>query len=167
MKTEPTETHLTRRPTVAADRSHPAPRRRRLTPRIWARCARRLLPWLAPVLLVPLLLSLPSHSAEAQGFPTPVTIPTLLIPGLPPSISIGDLSRNEGNPGTTTFAFPVTLSTASTNTVTVRYSTSTLPNFVEGLPAPATGGASCGGTVDFITVTNAMLTFSPGVTSQS
>jgi hypothetical protein len=43
--------------------------------------------------------------------------------GSQPSISIGDVSAKEGNSGTTVFAFPVTLSTASAGAVTVRYAT--------------------------------------------
>lgn len=41
----------------------------------------------------------------------------------PPSLSIGDASILEGNNGTTTLAFPVTLSATSNQTVTVDYAT--------------------------------------------
>ena len=40
-----------------------------------------------------------------------------------PSITIGDVSKNEGNSGTTNFAFPVKLSAKSTHYVTVAYAT--------------------------------------------
>ncbi len=40
-----------------------------------------------------------------------------------PNLSIGDLSLAEGDSGTTSFAFPVTLSAASGRTVTVNYTT--------------------------------------------
>ena len=40
-----------------------------------------------------------------------------------PSISIGDVSKNEGNSGTTNFVFTLTLSAKSTHDVTVAYAT--------------------------------------------
>lgn len=40
-----------------------------------------------------------------------------------PNLSIGDASGSEGNAGTTTLSFPVTLSTASTQAVSVGYAT--------------------------------------------
>src|SRR5262249_28207937 len=40
-----------------------------------------------------------------------------------PSLSVGDVSANEGNSGTTAFTFTVTLSAASGQAVTVGYST--------------------------------------------
>src|SRR5439155_13012160 len=89
--------------------------------------------------------------------PTPT--PTL------PTLSISNLRLNEGNTGITTFAFPVTLSRPVTNTVTVQFSASTHA-VNEVLPTPATGGANCGAGIDFITVTNLVLTFNPGVTTQ-
>lgn len=40
-----------------------------------------------------------------------------------PSVSIGDVTAAEGNTGTTTFSFPVSLSAAATQTVSVAYAT--------------------------------------------
>ncbi|WP_445167946.1 Calx-beta domain-containing protein [Mycolicibacterium sp. Dal123E01] len=68
-----------------------------------------------------------------------------------PSLSIADTSVAEGNTGTKNASFTVTLSSASTTPVTVRYSTSN---------GTATAGA------DF-TNTTGTLTFNPGVTSQT
>ena len=68
-----------------------------------------------------------------------------------PVLRIGDLSRAEGHTGTTAFAFPVTLSPASTGTVTVKYAT---------IPQTAQAGS------DF-TGTSGTLTFSPGQTSKT
>ena len=67
-----------------------------------------------------------------------------------PSISIGDVSVTEGNTGTKTASFTVTLSAASGQTVTVNYAT-------------ANGTATAGS--DYLAATGT-LTFAPGVTSQ-
>ena len=40
-----------------------------------------------------------------------------------PTISVGDFYAAEGNVGTRTFSFPITLSAASDQTVTVQYAT--------------------------------------------
>lgn len=63
-----------------------------------------------------------------------------------PSLSIGDVSAMEGNSGTTTWAFPVTLSVAASQPVTVSYATSD-----GSATAPADYAAASG-----------MLTFRPG-----
>ena len=76
-----------------------------------------------------------------------------------PALSINDVSQAESNSGMTAFTFNVTLSPASMQTVTVNYATA------DGTTNPATGGATCGGSVDYIT-TSGMLTFNPTVTSQ-
>jgi hypothetical protein len=68
-----------------------------------------------------------------------------------PSLSINNVSANEGNSGTTPFTFTVTLSAASTSTVTVAYAT-------------ADGTATAGS--DY-TATSGTLTFNPGVTTQT
>ena len=68
-----------------------------------------------------------------------------------PSLSIGNVTLAEGNSGTTNFVFPVTLSAASQQTITVNYATAT------GSAASGSDFASTGGT----------LTFAPGVTSQN
>lgn len=67
-----------------------------------------------------------------------------------PSISIGDVTQNEGDSGTTTFNFTVSLSAASAKTVTVRAAT-----------APNTATA----TADYTTKIQT-LTFAPGQTTQ-
>ncbi|HEX9000675.1 MAG TPA: choice-of-anchor Q domain-containing protein, partial [Blastocatellia bacterium] len=67
-----------------------------------------------------------------------------------PGIFINDVTVAEGNAGTSTATFNVTLSTASTQTVTVQYAT-------------ANGTATAGS--DYV-ATSGMLTFNPGVTSQ-
>lgn len=68
-----------------------------------------------------------------------------------PSLSIADASIAEGNSGTSNMAFKVTLSSAATSKVTVRYAT-------------ASGTASSSS--DY-TSTSGTLTFAPGVTSQT
>ncbi len=73
-----------------------------------------------------------------------------------PSISINDVTVTEGNSGTVNAVFTVTLSPASSQTVTVSYSTAN---------GTATGGAICTGSTDYKT-TSGTLTFTPGQTSQ-
>ena len=72
-------------------------------------------------------------------------------PPPPPSLSSGNVSPAEGNSGTTAFNFPVTLSSASTQTVTVNYMTS------NGTAMAGSDYMSASGTV----------TFFPGQTSQT
>ena len=68
-----------------------------------------------------------------------------------PTLSIDNVSQNEGNVGTTPFVFTVTLSAASGSTVTVDFAT-------------ANGSAAAPG--DFA-ATSGTLTFAPGATSQT
>ena len=68
-----------------------------------------------------------------------------------PTVSIGDATVTEGNSGTKSFSFVVSLSGASTQTVTVPYAT-------------ADGTATAGS--DY-TSTSGTLTFTPGQTSQT
>ncbi|HYC60708.1 MAG TPA: Calx-beta domain-containing protein [Thermoanaerobaculia bacterium] len=68
-----------------------------------------------------------------------------------PTISIGNVTQNEGNSGTTNFTFAVTLSNTSAQTITINYAT-------------ANGTASAGS--DY-TATSGPLTFNPEVTSQN
>jgi hypothetical protein len=68
-----------------------------------------------------------------------------------PSASIGNVSQAEGDSGTTTFSFPVTLSSASGQTVTVNYATAN---------GTAIAGSDYG-------ATSGTLTFAPGVTTQT
>ena len=67
-----------------------------------------------------------------------------------PTVTIGNVTANEGNSGTTNFAFAVTLSAASAGTVTVDYST-------------ANGSAAAPG--DYATASGTV-TFSPGQTAK-
>jgi uncharacterized repeat protein (TIGR01451 family) len=68
-----------------------------------------------------------------------------------PSISITDVTLNEGNAGTTAFTFTVTLSPSSTQTVTVDYAT-------------ADGTATAPG--DYTAIATTQLSFAPGETSK-
>jgi hypothetical protein len=74
-----------------------------------------------------------------------------------PTLSINDVSRNEGNSGTTSFTFTVSLSAASTQAVTVVAQTATGPT---GSAAPATAGS------DYTATGPTTLTIAPGTTSQ-
>jgi CSLREA domain-containing protein len=74
-----------------------------------------------------------------------------------PSLSIGDRIANEGTSGpatTTNFVFTVTRTGSTEVTATVDFATA------PGSPNPATGGAACGGSVDYVTQTGS-LTFLP------
>lgn len=68
-----------------------------------------------------------------------------------PSLSVGDASVTEGNAGTTPLSFPVTLSAASTQPVSVTYATA------DGTATAPSDYAAANGT----------LTFNPGETSKS
>ncbi|NTF34444.1 hemagglutinin [Rhizobium skierniewicense] len=81
---------------------------------------------------------------DAQGLGTIVNDDAL------PSLSINDVSVNEGNSGTTTATFTVSLSAASGQTVSVNYATA---------DATATGGS------DYV-ARSGTLTFAPGTTAQ-
>jgi hypothetical protein len=72
-------------------------------------------------------------------------------PAPKPSLSIGDVTVNEGNSGTTAMSFPVTLSKASSQTVSVSYAT-------------ANGSATT--PADYASATGT-LTFAPGETSKA
>ena len=69
-----------------------------------------------------------------------------------PSIAITDVTANEGNAGTTTFGFTVSLSAASGQTVTVQYAT-------------ADGTATVANS-DYTAITLTTLTFAPGETTK-
>jgi hypothetical protein len=72
-----------------------------------------------------------------------------------PNITIDDPSVTEGNSGTKTLGFTVSLSIASASTVTVDYATASA--------APASGVATAG--TDYVT-SNGTVTFDPGQTSK-
>ncbi|WP_257998640.1 putative Ig domain-containing protein [Xanthomonas arboricola] len=82
--------------------------------------------------------------ADAQGLGTIVNDDAV------PSLSIDDVSVNEGNSGTTTATFTVSLSAASGQTVSVNYAT-------------ANGSATAGS--DYV-ARSGTLTFTPGTTAQ-
>ncbi len=69
-----------------------------------------------------------------------------------PTLSIGDVSRNEGNSATTALNFTVTLSAASGLPVTVHYATA--------------GGTATAGS-DYTAASDTLLTFNPGETSKT
>ena len=85
--------------------------------------------------------------ASAPAVPPPVVSPPVVST---PTVSIAGATAAEGNSGTTTLPFTVTLSKASTGAVTVGYAT-------------ANGTATAGS--DY-TATSGTLTFAPGVISQ-
>lgn len=60
-----------------------------------------------------------TDSSNASRNSTAVTITA----NPPPAITVADVSKNEGNSGTTSFVFPLTLSAKSTHDVTVAYGT--------------------------------------------
>src|SRR5438552_15977032 len=83
-----------------------------------------------------------------------------------PFRSIDDVVKPEGTtsstpPGTTAFAFTVSLSNASSQTITVNYATGNVT---------AIGNASCAssnnGSPDYISQSSTTLTFAPGETSK-
>ena len=79
----------------------------------------------------------------------------------PPAVSINDVTAPEGNTGTSARQFAVTLSAASSQTVTVQFAFSTPPTNA------AVRGAACGAGIDVALAASGTLTFSPTVTSQA
>ncbi|MGZ5482942.1 MAG: lamin tail domain-containing protein [Pyrinomonadaceae bacterium] len=80
-------------------------------------------------------------------------IATTLMQNPLPLLSIDDVTMNEGTGGTTNFVFTVTLTPASSQTVTVNYATSSL--------SPATAAAG----TDYVSISG-MLTFTPSDTTE-
>ena len=95
-------------------------------------------------------LSNNQHVTIARGQGTGTIVNDDGPPPSQPNISINDVSHPEGNSGTTTFSFTVSLSAPSTQTVTVDYATA------DGSAMAPEDYASTSGT----------LTFLPSVTSQ-
>jgi hypothetical protein len=98
---------------------------------------------------VQLTLSNPGGYAELG--PNAAAVLTIGDDDLQPTISIGDVSGLEGSSGTVPFTFAVTLSNASTQTVTVSFAT-------------ANGSATIAG-LDYVAAAG-VLTFAPGATAQ-
>ncbi len=108
-----------------------------------------------------LSLVVPANAAGKQlkvkltikaGSKSTTKVATFRIQGAPtPSLSIGDVTAAEGNTGTTTFSFPVTLSTASTQAVSVNYTTADATATIPSDYATASG----------------TLTFQPGETAKT
>ena len=96
-------------------------------------------------------LTLSSPSQATLGAITATTA-TILNDDPVPTLSIGNVSQNEGNSGTTNFVFTVSLSAASGQTVTVAYSTA------DGTATTADSDYAA---------TSGTLTFTPGQTSQT
>ncbi|PYQ65475.1 MAG: hypothetical protein DMF53_05440 [Acidobacteria bacterium] len=91
--------------------------------------------------------------------PTPTGVTIARTPGIgtiidddPVSLSINDVSQNEGNSGTSVMNFTVSLSNPSVNTITVTYQT-------------ANGTATAPS--DYVAVPATVLTFTPGQTSKT
>ncbi|MBK8639210.1 MAG: hypothetical protein IPN92_13380 [Chromatiaceae bacterium] len=87
----------------------------------------------------------------AASFTMPATDLTCTATFSLPTLKINDVSKAEGNSGTTAYTFTVTLSPASTGTVTLKYAT-------------ANGTATAGS--DYTAIPATLLTFNPGQTSQ-
>ncbi len=87
--------------------------------------------------------------ADSQGVGTIVNDDAM------PTLSINDVSQNEGNVGTTPFTFTVTKSGSTSSTATVDYATD---------DGTADGGAACVGSTDYVSQSGT-LTFAPTVTS--
>ncbi|MFN8523367.1 MAG: Calx-beta domain-containing protein [Chloroflexota bacterium] len=90
----------------------------------------------------------PPTAASGSGDPC---APTEAPPPGGTTISVGGVSRFEGNAGTQTFQFPVSLSASSAQVVTVQYATQN---------GTATAGSD-------YTATSGTLSFAPGVTNQN
>ncbi|MBK9087804.1 MAG: hypothetical protein IPL90_01620 [Holophagales bacterium] len=95
-------------------------------------------------------LALSNPGGYAELGPVDSAVLTIADNDPQPTISIGDASGLEGNAGTTPFTFTVSLSNASTQTVTVNF-------------AAAAGSAA---TPEDFQASAGVVTFTPGVTSQ-
>ena len=92
------------------------------------------------------------YSADSATILNPVSFGIILDDDTTPALSISDVTRQEGNTGTTRFVFTVTLSMPATSAVTVQYATA--------------NGTATKNDNDYA-AKNGKLTFSPGETSQT
>jgi hypothetical protein len=100
-------------------------------------------------------LSTPSHATVGDG----LGVGTIVNDDAAPTLTIGDVTANEANGGTTNFTFTVSKAGATEVNATVDFAAA------NGGSEPATGGSSCGPGVDYETRTGS-LTFFPGDTSK-
>jgi hypothetical protein len=103
-------------------------------------------------------LTVTSGAGYATGSPSSAT-GTITDDDATPTISISNVAQTEGNGGSTSFVFTVSLSNPSQSTITVDYA------MAAGTTNPATGGASCGSGTDYVNGTGT-LTFVPSDTSE-
>lgn len=83
------------------------------------------------------------YSGDANLLPSTGTLPGLQIVRTPPSLSIDDVAISEGDSGTKTLVFTVTLSAASNLSVTANYATA------DGLATAPSDYVATNGTVSF------------------
>ncbi|NDJ17348.1 Calx-beta domain-containing protein [Myxacorys almedinensis] len=93
-----------------------------------------------------------SNASSSATLKTDTAIGIIQNDDNPPTISILDASIDEGNSGQTALTFTVNLSSASTDPITVFYSTS--------------DGSATVSDSDYVPVSNASITFAPGETSK-
>ncbi len=103
--------------------------------------------WLAPAIILAAVSGLCSGPSLAQ---------------VPPILTMNDAADFEGNAGTRNLVFTVTLSAAPSATVTALVSATPLTG--TGFN-PATAGASCSGSVDFVQQSNVLFTIVPPATT--